>query len=205
MPDYSKGQIYMIESASAELIYYGSTCTPLRKRLWCHKSKHKKYLETGTGYNMTAFQVLKHPDARILLVEDFPCANRKELCRQEGKWIRENKCVNKHISGRTIQEWNEDNKSYFKDYRKANKAKIQAREKKYREDNRAYKNALDKKYRENNKESISASKKISYEKNKEAINARRREKVVCQCGATITKAGMSRHKHSAKHKAALSN
>ena len=37
------------------------------------------------------------------------------------------------------------------------------------------------------------------EKNKETINKKKLEKLICECGATITRSNISTHKKSKKH------
>eukprot|EP00966_Prymnesium_polylepis_P323553 7379732-Prymnesium_polylepis.1 len=70
---------------------------------------------------------------KIELIEEYPCSNRMELNRREGEWIRNTKCVNKAIAGRTAKEYYEDNQDKIKDYREENKEQINAKKKEYRE------------------------------------------------------------------------
>lgn len=106
---YSRGKIYMIESASAGLVYYGSTCNDLYKRMGKHRSDYKQF-QTGKCRRFTSYSVLAHPDARIILVEAFPCSNKQELTAREAHYIRINNCVNKVIPDRTNAEYYQDNK-----------------------------------------------------------------------------------------------
>ena len=52
-------------------------------------------------------------NCKIELIQDFPCQSRNELLKQEGEHIRNNDCVNKIVSGRTNQEWREDNYEHY--------------------------------------------------------------------------------------------
>ena len=94
MVNYSNAKIYMIESARNGTRFYGSTCSPLSKRMWEHKDYFKQYTY-GTRDYCPSFEALVRHDARIILVEAYPCKNRQELDAQEAKYIRENPCLNK--------------------------------------------------------------------------------------------------------------
>ena len=149
MPDYQKAKIYKLWSpqGNIEEVYYGSTCNDLRFRKSGHKSK-----------NDCRSNILfeKYDDVRIELVEDYPCNNKAELNKKEGEYIRENKCLNKNISGRTKNEYNEDNKKKLqeksKEWRERNKEIMAEKEKKYREKNREKRNKNQREYRRKKKE-----------------------------------------------------
>ena len=114
MPDYSKGKIYKIYNDSIpDKVYYGSTINTLVKRLGQHKDKF---------HLCTSKQLF--PNAKIVLVEKFPCNDKDELTKRERYYIENNECVNKNIPGRTIKEW-----------KKVNKENIKQIDKKYRENN----------------------------------------------------------------------
>lgn len=95
--DYANGQIYAIRSNLTDKIYIGSTAQPLHKRFYQHKM-HK-------AHDCTSREIIKHADAYIELIENFPCQSKKELNRREGQHIRNTEnCVNKNVAGRTPQE-----------------------------------------------------------------------------------------------------
>jgi len=52
-----------------------------------------------------------------------------------------------------------------------------------------------------NKQYYQETKKalINYHNNKEEINKKRLEKITCECGAIVSKAGLGRHKKTIKH------
>ena len=112
MPDYSKGKIYKIYSKTLDNCYYGSTTMTLKKRLTAHKSKFKN------GKYCKSRDVLKYNDYEIILVELFPCKNKKQLDRREGYYQRNFKCINTQIAGRTQKEWVQDHKEERKKYHK---------------------------------------------------------------------------------------
>ena len=157
---YQRGQIYCIRSPHTEMVYYGSTISPLCKRFYFHNTDMKR------GVYCSSQEILKLGDAYIELVENYPCNSKKELDRREGQIQRENKelCVNLYIAGRTKKEWNE-----------ANKDAILAHQKKYKEANKDAISAYHKKYLEANKEAILEYKKEYREANRDVINAKQRE------------------------------
>lgn len=108
MPDYKEGKIYSIRSHLTDDIYIGSTTSPLSTRMVSHRTKFKN------GIYITSHEILKHGDAYIELVEDYPCDNKEQLHRREGQVIRATeKCVNKSIPCRTPAERYQDNKEAY--------------------------------------------------------------------------------------------
>ena len=107
MPDYSKAKIYAIKSDQLDKIYIGSTCRPLNIRFNEHKSKKNNLTKEKSK------EILVFNDAKIYLIENYPCNNKDELRKREGEIIRQNNCVNKQIAGRSTKEWIEDNKEHF--------------------------------------------------------------------------------------------
>jgi len=131
--DYNNGKIYCIRSHKTDLIYVGSTCQPLSKRLNIHKTKYKTYLKTGK-IDTSSYKIYELDDTPYIeLIVNYPCSCLDELRREEGKHIRAIDCVNRCVAGRTQKEWYEDNKEKIKEqakeYREANKEKIKEREK----------------------------------------------------------------------------
>lgn len=106
MPEYENGKIYKICSHQTEKVYVGSTTRPLSERL----AQHKGHIKTQY---CTSYEILKFNDAYIELIENWPCNNREELRQREGYYIRNHNCVNKHIIGRTLQEWRIDTGKYI--------------------------------------------------------------------------------------------
>jgi len=175
MRDYTKGKIYSIRSHKTDLIYIGSTIQPLSVRIGEHRKDYKKYLKNGE-YRCTSIEIFKlDPNPYIELIINYSCNSKDELRKEEGKWIRKMKCVNKKIEGRTMKEYREDNKEHIKEqikkYREDNKEHIKEQTKKYREDNKEHIKEQRKKYREDNKEHI----KKYYENNKDKIKEYQKE------------------------------
>ena len=209
MLNYQNGKIYMIESLINNCKYYGSTVDTLSRRLAQHRSSIK------SGKTPSSKNVLKYDDARILLIELFPCNNRMELEAQEATYIRNNDCVNKCIPQRTYREYYEDNKEQIKEYQQNNKETISKRMKKYNQDNKEHILIHKKQYQQDNKETISKRKKERYQENKEVIkekskkyNQDNKEKIkekmakkcLCECGKEYRHSSYKRHTRSQQHK-----
>ena len=160
MPDYGNGKIYMIyptcEYEEGD-VYYGSTIQPLSKRMAKHRCQNMiKPLADKYGLE----------NLKIELVCEFKCETKEQLNKEEGKYIRENKCINKEVAGRTHKEYREANKDKIsernKKYKEANKDKILEKKKQYYEAN---KDKM-KEYVEANKDKIKEYKKQYYENKK---------------------------------------
>ena len=187
--DYQGGKIYTIRAPETDKYYIGSTTQTLPKRWYGHKKQYERY-QNDKCHNITSFQILELEDAYIELLELYPCNSKIELERREGQLIREHRdnCVNRIVVGRTKKEYREDNKEAIKvrerEYREANKEQIKV---KAREHYRA------------NKEAINAKMREYKEANKEAINAKRAEKIQCECGASVSRCNISKHRKTDKH------
>ena len=124
MIDYKYGKVYTIRSYSRpDLIYVGSTCTPLFRRLAKHKSNFKCF-NKGKGNYVTSFELLKCNDYYIELVEDFPCERKEQLNSREAHFIRTMNCINKVIPFLT----DEEKKQYKAIYRQENKEEIKKKQ-----------------------------------------------------------------------------
>ena len=174
MPNYQNGKIYMIESLLGNgCVYYGSTVDTLSRRL----SKHRSDIKNKPNKNLTSKEVLKYDDARILLIELFPCNSKMELEAQEATYIRNNECVNKCIPQRTQLEYYQDNKEtiskQMKKYQQKNKEVIKEKSKKY--------------------------KKQYQQKNKEKIKEKMAKIFLCHCGKECAQSSYKRHTRSQQH------
>lgn len=86
MPDYQKGNIYVIRSPHTEKVYIGSTVSSLAKRF----SQHKRNTN-----NCKSKYIIDCGDSYIELVEACPCNSKEELFRREAQIIRETpNCIN---------------------------------------------------------------------------------------------------------------
>ena len=154
-------------SPQGDDIYIGSTVQSLSVR----KAEHKR----KSIYESCSSKILfeKYDDVRIELIEEFPCKNKQQLNKREGHYIRTLVCVNKQIAGRTPKEWS-------KQYREANKEKIQEQRKERYEKNKEKENERNRRYHEENKDEINERRRELYENNKEKIkeyNEKNKEKI----------------------------
>ena len=87
MPNYQNAKIYVLKRTKDDKVFYvGSTINPLTKRLWEHrvnltKQQHRrvyKYINKKGG----------RPSFYIELYKRYPCDNREELNKMEGRVIR---------------------------------------------------------------------------------------------------------------------
>jgi hypothetical protein len=163
MPNYQNSKIYMIESLEGDCRYYGSTTRTLAQRMGKHRTSIK------VGRPISSQKVLKYSDARILLVELFPCNSKMELEAKEAEYVRNNNCVNKCIPQRTDKQYYQDNKGKRKQYL------------------------------QDNKEVISKNKKQYYQDNKEVIAEKRNKKCLCDCGKEYTHIHYKRHTRTKQH------
>jgi hypothetical protein len=190
---YANGKIYKLVSNQTDEVYYGSTCHPLYKRLYFHKSDYKRWIDGKRKWKITSFNIVKYDDCQIILVREYPCDNKSQLARKERYYIEKYQCVNKNIPGRTPKQYNEDNKE-----------KVDGYKKKHYKENKAEIDEYKKKYREENKEKMAEYKKKHYKENKERIDEYykkyREKKYMCACGKTIRRDAKTMHERTEQHK-----
>jgi len=208
---YQRGKIYKIISDEANLTYIGSSCEKyLSNRLAHHKTNYKRYFDGKKEKYTSSYEVLKYPDCKIILIENYPCNDKYELEARERYYIENNECVNIIIPTRSCEEYLESTKEYQverrKEYYKNNREKQLERSRKYKEENKdkvdEYKeknrdkmNEYAKQYRSDNKEKISQYHKDHYKEIKE----KRNQRVICECGIEISKGALNTHKKSKSH------
>lgn len=182
MNKYSNGKIYTIRYRNNNsFIYVGSTCQELYKRWGKHKEQIK-YNLSKKSYSMFYEKIRETNDLDnwyIELYESFPCANKQELNKREGEVIREIGTLNMNISGRTKEEWRNENKED-----NLNRAK------EWYNKNLEKKKEYDRKRREEKGEEIKEKKK-EYYKNLPIVK--------CECGCEIKINQLKRHQESKKH------
>ena len=170
MPNYNQSKIYKVICSETQKIYIGSTCQPLYKRLFQHKSSSNQCM-SKTFINPT-----------IVLIENFSCENKEQLIKRERYYIDSLECVNKNKPGRSKKEYYHDNidkisenhKHYYQDnidkileyhkqYYQDNKDKIAENQKQYQQDNKDKIAEYHKQYKLDNKDKI----KEYYQDNRE--------------------------------------
>jgi len=205
MVNYQLGKIYKIVNDENNKFYIGSTAQKyLSNRMNTHRQKHSRCMSKNIGVDLN--------ECSIILIENYPCKDKPELRRKEreyfDKYKKECKEVfvnkqrpilykgeqkkldneryekNKELKRKQNKEWNKKNR---KEYNDNNKEKM----KEWYEKNKEKRKEL----YEKNKDKLKKIQKKCYEKNKEKIN----EKITCECGRTINKQNLSRHKKSKIH------
>jgi len=173
---YAAGKIYCIRNRKAGdgIVYVGSTTQALCERMSQHR-RNVKHRPEGKLYMLMNKVGVEH--FYIELVSPFPCKNKDELFREEGRHIRLHRPeCNTYIAGQTKKENYEANRETVcaqqKAYYEANRAAVNARNKKYNEANREAIDAWQKAYREANHESRAVQNKAYREANRVAIAAR---------------------------------
>ena len=156
---YQQGKIYKIVCNITNEIYIGSTIKSLNDRLCVHRLDK----ECVSRY------IIERGDYKIELIKNYPCNNVYELEEEEGKYIKNNTCINIKIPHRTQKEWYEDNKDKILEKQKQDRI--------------------------NNPEKF----KEHYENNKEKILEKCKAKILCDCGCMVARRGIARHKKTLKH------
>ena len=221
---YQRGKIYKLISNQTDDVYYGSTIeVVLTNRLSGHRKGYKRWLNGKSDY-VTSFEIVKFEDCKIILIEEYSCANKYQLTAREQYYIDNNKCVNKYKTPTGLtkseykkkynNEFKKDLEQYFKNYYEKNKDKIHEKQnqyykvnnceilqkhKQYYSDNKEKVLERHKHYNQNPKNNISQQRKQYYNDNKEKLN----QKINCMCGGKYTYNDRSRHSKTLKHQAYL--
>lgn len=88
MPNYQDGKIYKLICLNTGLIYVGSTCQPLCKRLAGHKSTHN---------STNSKKIIEQGNFIIVLIELFPCETVEQLRAREYEIIQNTTCINRKL------------------------------------------------------------------------------------------------------------
>ena len=199
---YNNGKIYRIWSLNTNEIYVGSTYQELHKRMY----EHRINAQTGKPYMVYhKMRELGIETFSIELIEVFPCKNRDELRQREGYWVRNLKAtLNSVIPGRTLKEYNSENKEKLRQTKQQfyedNKDRIKERVKEYQANNRIAVNEQKREYYEKNKERF----KMYRETNIEKIKIRESQHNDCEiCGGKYRTSHRAVHYRTRKHLLAL--
>ncbi len=168
MPDYSKGQIYIIRNHVDDRVYIGSTIMTLARRM----SNHRFEARRNKPFKIyQAFNNLGVENFYIEKLEEFPCSDLQALVSREGHYIRlydsVNNGLNGKIAGRTENEWTRERYASDPEYREKrressrNFREKQANDADFREKCRdknekymAHKRATDAEFREKERERL---------------------------------------------------
>tara|TARA_R110002110_G_C13084476_1_gene684181 strand:+ start:30 stop:587 length:558 start_codon:yes stop_codon:yes gene_type:complete len=174
MVNYQNSKVYKIINEKNEIIYIGSTAQKLCQRYQTHNHKS--------------------PNHKIILIENYPCNSREELCMREQQIIEEHdNLINQIRAYRSEEQKKEYNKKYHEKYKENNKEYIQQYQKNNYENNKE----KIKEHYENNKKEIKQTRKKYRENNRKEINKKQNEKVKCEfCGFQSNKNHLKRHQQT---------
>ena len=176
---YQRGKIYKIISNQIDDVYYGSTIEDrLSARLGKHRADYKQWLN-GKRSCISSFEIVKYEDAKIILVENYPCNSVYELTAREQYYIDNNKCINKNKPATGLSK-----KEYMKQYNDDHK------------NDRSEKGKL---YRQEHRDVILLKKKQYREEHKTEIAEKGKEQILCDCGRKLRKNNFKRHEKGQKH------
>lgn len=102
MVNYQDSKIYKLVCNVTGLVYVGSTTQPLDKRKYQHEAVYKRWRKGHKPF-LTSFDILENSDFEIVLIEPYPCTNKKELHRRERYWIDSMECVNQIFPVREVR------------------------------------------------------------------------------------------------------
>ncbi len=149
MVNYQNGKIYKIIDENNKIIYIGSTTQILSQRYQRHK------------YNA--------PNHKIILIENYSCNSKEELCMREQQIIEEHSDLLNQYRAYCSEE---QKKEKAKEYYENNKEKVKEYYKEYYKDNKE----KAKEYKKTNKEKIKEYNKEYYENNKDKIKEKNKNK-----------------------------
>jgi group I intron endonuclease len=84
MPDYKQGKIYKIINTVNKIVYVGSTCDTLSRRMMNHRSD-------SNSYNTLFYKAMKNIGQyhfEIVLIRSYPCDSREQLISKQNKTIK---------------------------------------------------------------------------------------------------------------------
>ena len=209
MVNYNEAVVYKLccKDVTIKEEYVGSTCC-FKKRKSQHKTRCNN--ENSNNYNHYVYQFIRDNGGidnwDMIQVEKCSVKTKRELEMRERFYIENlGASLNKYIPTRTKKEWRETNKEHIaekqKVYNEANKVQLAEYRKVYYETNKVQIIEKQKIYNESNKVQLAEKQKIWYEANKVPLAEKNDIKIQCDCGVTIMKSYLSRHKKSIKHQA----
>ena len=194
----SKGHIYkIICKVDEKFCYIGSTFNRLSKRFEIHRNNYNQW-KNGTLKSKCScceyFDKYGIENFKIVLIKSYEVCrahvkDRKHLEAYETLWVSKTNCVNKNLPIQYLK------KQKDKEYNEKNRETINKKNRECYEINKEKR----KEYREKNRDKITQQRKEHYEINKDKIN----EKIQCECGATVSRHCLSRHKKTKKHEKLL--
>ena len=177
--DYDYAFIYQITCRDVQIKekYIGIT-TNIRRRRCAHKTVCNNIKDKG--YNTYVYKFIRANGGwdnwRLDHVTDvkYPKGRNDIKKKIEADYIKRlNGELNIATPGRTNKQYYDDNKEYYKEYYKQ--------------------------YSKDNKEKLKQYQKQYREDNKDQILLKRKQKITCICGSTVSKQHIKRHERTKKH------
>ena len=197
-PDYSQTIIYKIipNNIILNYCYIGNTCN-IQNRIQNYQSNCINY--NCAAYNRLLYRTIRENGGwnewSLIPIEKFPCNNDNEARQREQFYIEKfNTNLNIIRAFRSeevkIEQINKDNRT---------PEQIREKTKKYYEKNKEICNIKSRLYYSNNKEYFEQKRKEYYQLHKEELKKKNLEIIQCQCGSSVVKKSISRHKQTLKH------
>jgi hypothetical protein len=225
MVNYQNGKIYVIyNKLTGKIVYIGSTCRLLCKRMNDHNCHYK--IETKNSKLYKLMREFGHENFYIELLENFPCNSKEELLAREGhhQRLHKDEIVNQQIANNYLNEENRANYErergqleHRKEYRKEYEKNRPNKEERVIEGRKRYairnekkitcecgsefvpdllnKHLLTDKHKEYLKENGKEEEIIDKVRNR----TKEKTKYECECGSKITNGEKSRHDKTKKH------
>ena len=193
--DYSQAKIYKITNDFNNDIWVGTTCDTIVKKFSVHKAQAiRKYRKDCIIQKL--IKEYGFDRFRIQLIEDYPCEDLYQLRQRQGYYIRELKAINKYADGKDYYEKNKEHMNeQKKEYDQRPEVKEQRKEylKQYRQKPEV---------KESKREYQRTPQRKEYKKNydqKQEVKDKKSEILVCECGCSLRRDTISRHKKTKIH------
>ena len=173
---YENGKIYKLVNDVSDDVYYGCTCMPLSKRLYWYKTMHYNYIhrndvpDRGIATYFISAFQLFDLDSPVHIV-----------------LVEEYTCDNREQLFARLRHYVDLNDCLNKK-KLSDKELIELLEKKRKES-----------YLRNRDKTLE-KKLVNYYFNRESILEKRKKKIYCPCGSTLSVAHLSKHKKTLIHK-----
>jgi predicted GIY-YIG superfamily endonuclease len=109
--DYNNGKIYIVRNHINDMVYIGSTCQTLSRRM----AEHRSNMNANLKQHYKLYVAMREHGKEhfyIELLEDYACERPEQLLKREGERTREyNVELNKKIEGQTLKEYREANRA----------------------------------------------------------------------------------------------
>lgn len=122
-------RIYLIKSDNTDKFYINGTTLSLYQRMANHKSDYRKHINKIKNFDKSRdiYEILKHDDAKIYLLENYSCTYRDELVKrvEEVKELYRNNQIDIQIKPIARSKTKEYHQEYQKRYRDRKKKELE--------------------------------------------------------------------------------